>query len=101
RIGLTARAATDGTAYPFISPKEPGRFARNDKLLGHPVTTATVPPELGPVPEYQPKFRGNGGGGSGAGRGHGGGSKKGGGKPKNGQRRNYRPNPNKPQHKKP
>jgi superfamily II DNA/RNA helicase len=101
RIGRTARAATDGTAYTFISPKEQGRFARIEQLLGHPVTKATVPPELGPVPEYQPKFRGNGGGGSGGGRGHGGGSKKGGGKPKNGQRRNYRPNPNKPQHKKP
>ncbi|MBO9151960.1 DEAD/DEAH box helicase [Chitinophaga sp. GCM10012297] len=98
RIGRTARAATDGTAYTFISPKEQGRFARIEQLLGHAVTKAVVPPELGPVPEYQPKFRGGGGG-----NGHdgGGGRKKGGGKPKNGQRRNYRPNPNKPQHKKP
>lgn len=98
RIGRTARAATDGTAYTFISPKEQGRFARIEQLLGQPVAKAAVPPELGPVPEYQPKFRGNGGGGNGSG---GGRKKGGGGKPKNGKRRNYRPNPNKPQHKKP
>lgn len=87
RIGRTARAATDGTAYTFISPKEQGRFSRIEQLLGHAVTKAAVPPELGPAPEYQPKFRGGGGG-----HGGGGGGK---GKPKNGKRRNFKPNPNK------
>jgi superfamily II DNA/RNA helicase len=100
RIGRTARAATDGTAYTFISPKEQGRFSRIEQLLGHAVTKAAVPPELGPAPEYQPKFRGGGGGGH---HGGGGGGK---GKPKNGKRRNYKPdsnrqnsNPNRPDRK--
>ncbi len=92
RIGRTARAATDGTAYTFISPKEQGRFARIEQLLGHAVTKAPVPEELGPAPEYQPKFRGGGGGNGHGGHGGGGGRK---GKPKNGSSRNYRPNPNK------
>ncbi|WP_454490683.1 DEAD/DEAH box helicase [Chitinophaga lutea] len=63
RIGRTARASTDGTAYTFISPKEQHRFARIEQLLGQPVTKATVPPELGPAPEYLPKGRKSGGGG--------------------------------------
>ncbi|WP_341835892.1 DEAD/DEAH box helicase [Chitinophaga pollutisoli] len=103
RIGRTARAATDGTAYTFISPKEQGRFSRIEELLGKPVDKATVPPELGPVPEYTPKVRRPGGGG-GNGRGgshHRGGSSGGGqGKPRNGQKR--RNNNNRPkQQKKP
>lgn len=105
RIGRTARAATDGTAYTFISPKEQGRFSRIEELLGNPVTKATVPAELGPVPEYAPKSRKSGGGGGGnrgGGGGHrGGGSSGGKGKPRSGggKRRN---NANRPkQQKKP
>lgn len=103
RIGRTARAATDGTAYTFISPKEQGRFSRIEELLGKPVDKATVPPELGPVPEYTPKVRRpGGGGGNGRGGGHhrGGSSGGGQGKPRNGQKR--RNNNNRPkQQKKP
>ncbi|WP_173002995.1 DEAD/DEAH box helicase [Chitinophaga sp. SYP-B3965] len=72
RIGRTARAATDGTAYTFISPKEQNRFVRIEELLGHPVTKAPVPEELGPAPQYTPKMRRPGGGG---GHGHSGGGK--------------------------
>ncbi len=50
RIGRTARAATDGTAYTFISPKEQGRFARIEELLGNPVVKATVPRNWAPFP---------------------------------------------------
>lgn len=50
RIGRTARAATKGTAYTFISDKEQTKFYRIEKLLGHPVTKQTVPPEFGPSP---------------------------------------------------
>lgn len=68
RIGRTARAATEGTAYTFISPKEQNRFVRIEELLGHPVTKAPVPEELGPAPQYTPKMRRPGGsGGSGGG----------------------------------
>lgn len=63
RIGRTARAATDGTAYTFIGPKEQNRFVRIEELLGHPVVKAPVPEELGPAPQYTPKMRRSGGGG--------------------------------------
>jgi superfamily II DNA/RNA helicase len=65
RIGRTARAATDGTAYTIISEKEQRKFARIEEVLGKPVTKAVVPAQLGPVPEYTPKSqRGGGGGGN-------------------------------------
>ncbi|WP_109697843.1 DEAD/DEAH box helicase [Chitinophaga deserti] len=87
RIGRTARAATDGTAYTFISPKEQGRFSRIEELLGHAVVKATVPPELGPVPEYTPRSRKSGGGGGGGGH-RGGGPPRGGGGGRKGPSRN-------------
>lgn len=69
RIGRTARAAAEGTAYTFISPKEQRKFLSIERLLGKPVTKATVPPEFGEVPEYNtsaaPRSKGGGGGGGG------------------------------------
>jgi ATP-dependent RNA helicase RhlE len=62
RIGRTARAATDGTAYTVISEKEQRKFARIEEVLGKPVVKATVPPDLGPVPEYTAKTGRFGGG---------------------------------------
>ncbi len=50
RIGRTARAATKGTAYTFVSPKEHHKFDRIEKLLGHAVTKAVVPEQFGPTP---------------------------------------------------
>lgn len=54
RIGRTARAEADGTAFTFVTPKEQRKFAGIEKLLGKPVPKGTVPPELGEVPEYNP-----------------------------------------------
>lgn len=54
RIGRTARAAADGTAYTLVSIKEQRKFMAIEKLLGKPVPKATVPPEFGEVPEYNP-----------------------------------------------
>lgn len=51
RIGRTARAASKGTAYTFVSDKEVYKFQRIEKLLGHPVARHAVPEELGPAPE--------------------------------------------------
>ncbi|MCF6405821.1 DEAD/DEAH box helicase [Chitinophaga filiformis] len=85
RIGRTARAATDGTAYTIVSEKEQRKFARIEEVLGKPVTKATVPPALGPVPEYTPKTGRSGGGGRG---GHG---KK---RPGGGSSRNQKPSGN-------
>ncbi|WP_343693646.1 DEAD/DEAH box helicase [Chitinophaga sp.] len=62
RIGRTARAATEGTAYTIISEKEQRKFARIEEVLGKSVTKAPVPEELGPVPEYTAR-PGSGGGG--------------------------------------
>lgn len=61
RIGRTARAATTGTAYTFITDQEQYKFHRIEKLLGHAVTKAVVPPEFGPTPEpKEPKARPSG-----------------------------------------
>jgi ATP-dependent RNA helicase RhlE len=52
RIGRTARAAAEGTAYTFISPREQRKFLSIEKLLGKQVTKAIVPEEFGEVPTY-------------------------------------------------
>ncbi len=57
RIGRTARAETDGTAYTFISPREQNKFASIEQLLGKPVPKAKVPDELGPAPTYHPRTK--------------------------------------------
>ncbi len=64
RIGRTARAAAEGTAYTFISPKEQRKFLSIEKLLGKAVPKAVVPTEFGEVPEYNtnPAPRSKGGG---------------------------------------
>ncbi len=76
RIGRTARAATDGTAYTFVSEKEQGKFSRIEDLLGKPVTKAIVPEQFGTTPAYNPKAaRPQGFGGNSGGRPHGGGGR--------------------------
>ena len=52
RIGRTARAAAEGTAYTFISPREQRKFVAIEKLLGKSVTKAIVPEEFGEAPTY-------------------------------------------------
>lgn len=54
RIGRTARAASTGTAYTFVSESEQYKFAQIEELLGHPVTKAPVPPQFGEAPAYDP-----------------------------------------------
>ncbi|MBS1510016.1 MAG: DEAD/DEAH box helicase [Bacteroidetes bacterium] len=83
RIGRTARAAAEGTAYTFISPKEQRRFAAIERLVDKTITKATVPENLGPVPQYNPAPQRKPGGGKkrffkpgkGKGRPHGGGNR--------------------------
>ena len=81
RIGRTARAEADGMAFTFVSEKEQNKFASIERLIGKEVEKAAVPPELGPVPAYQPRTRGGGGGNRGGGSRHGG---RDGGRPKGG-----------------
>lgn len=54
RIGRTARAEADGTAYTLISQKEQRKFAAIEKLIGKEVSKGFVPAELGEVPQYNP-----------------------------------------------
>ncbi|HEX7845628.1 MAG TPA: DEAD/DEAH box helicase [Chitinophagaceae bacterium] len=55
RIGRTARAETDGTAYTFVSQKEQNKFAAIENLLGKQVPKAALPEQVGPGPAYQPR----------------------------------------------
>jgi superfamily II DNA/RNA helicase len=55
RIGRTARAETDGTAYTFVNPKEQNKLSAIEFLLGHQIPKAKVPVQLGPVPSYHPR----------------------------------------------
>lgn len=57
RIGRTARAATDGTAYTFITEREQRKFHEIEQLLNREIPKAKVPEKLGPVPAYNPTVR--------------------------------------------
>lgn len=63
RIGRTARAEADGTAYTFISPKEQRKFGAIEKLIGKAVTKSAVPAELGETPAFNPQSSSRQGGG--------------------------------------
>jgi superfamily II DNA/RNA helicase len=54
RIGRTARAASEGTAYTFVTVKEQRKFFAIERLLGHPVIKALVPEQFGKAPAYKP-----------------------------------------------
>lgn len=57
RIGRTARAKSEGTAYTFINGEEQYKFHRIEELLGKQVERMPVPAELGPTPELRTDFR--------------------------------------------
>lgn len=57
RIGRTARAEADGSAFTLIGEKEHNRFAAIEQLLGKEVEKAEVPKELGAAPSYHPRVR--------------------------------------------
>lgn len=52
RIGRTARADREGSAYTFISDKERHKFRTIERLLEKEVEKLPVPEELGGVPDY-------------------------------------------------
>jgi superfamily II DNA/RNA helicase len=54
RIGRTARAQSQGTAFTFISPSEQRKFATIETLLEKSVLKAEVPAEFGETPTYDP-----------------------------------------------
>ena len=62
RIGRTARAEADGTAYTLVSEVDQRKFGDIERLLEKEVEKAPVPAELGPTPAYEPNKRIAGGG---------------------------------------
>lgn len=50
RIGRTARAASKGTAYTFVTEKELFKFHKIEKLLGREVDKLPVPEQFGAAP---------------------------------------------------
>lgn len=61
RIGRTARAAADGTAYTLVNEKEQRKFHAIETLIGKEVPRGIVPEILGSVPVYNPVTRSGGG----------------------------------------
>ena len=57
RIGRTARAETDGTAFTLVNEKEQRKFAAIEKLIGKTIDKATVPESFGATPTYNPGER--------------------------------------------
>jgi len=55
RIGRTARAAAEGTAYTLVSVKEQRKFHAIEKLIGKPVPKSIVPEQFGESPAYTPE----------------------------------------------
>lgn len=55
RIGRTARAENEGTAYTLVNEKEQNKFSAIEKLIGKPITKAAIPEALGQTPLYQPR----------------------------------------------
>lgn len=56
RIGRTARAEADGTAYTLVSVKEQRKFLSIEKLIGKEVQKMSVPESLGEQPAYNTSF---------------------------------------------
>jgi ATP-dependent RNA helicase RhlE len=55
RIGRTARAEASGVAITLINPKEQGKFAAIERLIGKEVYKGQIPVHLGEAPTYNPK----------------------------------------------
>ena len=55
RIGRTARAEADGTAFTLVSPKDQRKWWQIEKLIERTVPHGVVPPELGATPAYSPR----------------------------------------------
>lgn len=52
RIGRTARAGSEGSAFTLVSEKDQPAFARIERFLGKEVEKNEIPKELGEGPEY-------------------------------------------------
>ncbi|MFV0607199.1 MAG: DEAD/DEAH box helicase [Niabella sp.] len=57
RIGRTARAAADGSAFTLVNQKDQRKFQAIEKLIGKNIHKGTIPQQLGAQPAYNPGFR--------------------------------------------
>lgn len=64
RIGRTARAEADGTAFTLISVKEQRKFKSIEQLIGKDVSKMPIPTDLGEQPNYQAVVPRTAGGGN-------------------------------------
>ncbi len=62
RIGRTARAEADGTAYTLVSEEDQRKLGDIERLLEKEIEKAPIPAELGPTPAYESNKRISGGG---------------------------------------
>ncbi len=62
RIGRTARAEADGTAYTLINEKEQRKFFNIERLIEKEVIKCAIPEELGEQPAYNVSDKRSGGG---------------------------------------
>ena len=60
RIGRTARAEAEGSAYTLVSVKEQRKFHAIEQLIGKEVSKISVPESLGEQPAYTPTSSGGG-----------------------------------------
>ena len=97
RVGRTARASAEGEAITFISPDDMFRFAKIEDLIEREVPKPDLPESIGEGPKYTKGRRsgGRGRGGSRGGnrsqqRGRGGDRRGGGGKPRDGQKKDWK-----------
>ena len=63
RIGRTARAEADGSAFTLVNVKDQRKFQGIEKLIGKVVEKVTLPEHLGEQPAYQSFRTGTGAGG--------------------------------------
>ncbi len=59
RVGRTARAGSEGRAVTFVSEEEQKYFGRIEEFMEQEVEKVPLSPELGEVPEYNPKHKSN------------------------------------------
>jgi ATP-dependent RNA helicase RhlE len=55
RIGRTARASKAGVAITFVNPRDQGKFAQIENLMGIEVPKLPLPEGMGEAPEYNPE----------------------------------------------
>lgn len=61
RIGRTARAESDGTAYTLVSPREYRKMLSIERLIGQEVPRGELPASIGPAPELPKPGEGSNG----------------------------------------